>query len=231
MKQSSFSPIIPSAGGHPPDQYIHVTGGEDEPPSVLNPGTHRPQRWAPTTALKGLYGFWTLWVIFVLVRSLPIDTHRLAKRLEEAGFSPAQVEAQLEVLTQMVNLSDLATRDDLRKLALRSKKELQLTEARLKSEVQKEIGTLEARLRKETQELEARLPKEIAESEARLRKEIAEKTAELEARLRTEVEKSELRVRAEIIQSQNRLTFRVAGLLLAQGALYLTLQKLFQLLP
>ncbi len=157
------------------------------------------------------------------MRSLPIDTHRLAKRLEEAGFSPAQVEAQLEVLIQMVSLSDLAAKSDLRKLALRFKKELQLTEARLKSEVQKEISALEARLRKE-------LTEKIAELEVRLRKEIAEKTAELEARLRTEVEKSELRVRAEIVQSQNRLIFWVAGLLLAQGALYLTLQKLFQLL-
>jgi len=203
---------------------------------------------------------WPVLVIFVSVRSLPIDTHRLAKRLEEAGFSPAQIEAQLEVLIQMVSLSDLANREDLRKLALRFKKELQLTEARLKSEVQKEISALEvrlrkelaekiaeseARLRKEIAESEARLRKEIAESEARLRKElaekiaesearlrkeIAEKTAELEARLRTEVEKSELRVRAEIIQSQNRLVFWVAGLLLAQGALYLTLQRLFQLL-
>jgi len=169
--------------------------------------------------LQGHLGILAVLIIFTSVRSLPIDTHRLAKRLEEAGFSPAQVEAQLEVLTQMVNLSDLATRDDLRKLALRFKKELQLTEARLKSEVQKEIGTLEARLRKE-------LAEKIAESELRLRKEIAES----EARLRTEVEKSELRVRAEIVQSQNRLVFWVAGLLLAQGALYLTLQRLFQLL-
>ncbi len=178
---------------------------------------------------------------FCLVRALPIDTHRLAKRLEEAGFSQAQIDAQLEVLVQLVNLSDLASKTDLRKLALRFKKELQLTEARLKSEVQKEIGALEARLRKEIQELEARFHKEIAESEARLRKEIqelevrlrkeiTEKIAESEMRLRGEIEKSELRLRAEITQSQNRLIFWVAGLLLAQGALYLTLQKLFQLL-
>ncbi len=150
------------------------------------------------------------------VRSLPIDTHRLAKRLEEAGFSQAQIEAQLEVLSQMVRASDLATKADLRKLALRFKKELRLTEARVKSEIQKEIGALEARLRKEMQELEARLRKEMQE---------------LEARLRSEIEKSELRLRAEITQSQNRVIFWVAGLLLAQGALYLTLQKLFHLLP
>ncbi len=130
------------------------------------------------------------------MRSLPIDTHRLAKLLEEAGFSQAQIEAQLAVLSQMVQVSDLATRADLRKLALRFKKELRVTETQLRGE----IAALETRLRKETQELEAHLHKAMQELEARLRKEMQE----LEARLRKEIAESEARLRSEIEKkSQN----------------------------
>jgi uncharacterized protein Smg (DUF494 family) len=44
---------------------------------------------------------------------LPIDTFRLIKRLQEAGFSPAQAEAQVEVLLELYALQETAKKKDV----------------------------------------------------------------------------------------------------------------------
>lgn len=81
------------------------------------------------------------------MNSLAFDTHRMVKRLTEAGFSPAQAETVTDALleTRTSDLADLAGKADLQsvKLELQSvKKELQ---ADLQA-VRAEIRTLEASL-------------------------------------------------------------------------------------
>jgi uncharacterized protein YlxW (UPF0749 family) len=95
---------------------------------------------------------------------LPLDTLRLAKRLEEAGFPPAQAEAQIQVLIELLTMQEAATKTDIQKLRLRIKRDLRLTEAQLR----KEIQAMEARLRAEIEKFQL----QMKEMETRLRAEI-----------------------------------------------------------
>jgi hypothetical protein len=106
---------------------------------------------------------------------LPLDTLRLAKRLEEADFPPAQAEAQIQVLIELLTMPEAATKTDIQKLRLRTKRDLRLTEAQLRKEFQQ----LDAQLRKEIQETEARLRAEIEKGQLQMK--------EMEARLRAEI--------------------------------------------
>jgi hypothetical protein len=101
----------------------------------------------------------------------PIDTLHLVKRLQEAGFSPAQAEAQVEVLLELYALRETATKSDLKKLRILSKKDIAQTEARLQAEIRETEARLQAEIEKvrlELRETEARLQAEIRETEARL---------------------------------------------------------------
>ena len=142
---------------------------------------------------------------------LPLDTLRLAKRLEEAGFPPAQAEAQIQVLIELLTMQEAATKTDIQKLRLRTKRDLRLTEAQLRKEIQQ----LEAQIRKEIQQLDAQIRKEIQETEARLRAEIQLQMKEVETRLR-----------AEIYRSHNRVIFWVAALIAAQIPIFYLLKWL-----
>jgi uncharacterized protein YlxW (UPF0749 family) len=95
---------------------------------------------------------------------LPLDTLRLAKRLEEAGFPPAQAEAQIQVLIELLTMQEAATKTDIQKLHLRTKRDLHLTAAQLR----KEIQAMEARLRAEIEKFQL----QMKEVETRLRAEI-----------------------------------------------------------
>lgn len=134
---------------------------------------------------------------------LPLDTLRLAKRLEEAGFPPAQAEAQIQVLIELLTMQEAATKTDIQKLRLRTKRDLRLTEAQL---------------RKEIQHLEAQLRKEIQETEARLRAEIE--------KVQLQMKEMEARLRAEIYHSHNRVIFWVAALIAAQIPIFYLLKRL-----
>jgi uncharacterized protein Smg (DUF494 family) len=145
---------------------------------------------------------------------LPLDTLRLAKRLEEAGFPPAQAEAQIQVLIELLTMQEAATKTDIQKLRLRTKRDLRLTEAQLRKEIQQ----LEAQLRKEIQQLETQLRKEIQETEARLRAEIE--------KVQLQMKEVETRLRAEIYRSHNRVIFWVAALIAAQIPIFYLLKRL-----
>jgi phenylalanyl-tRNA synthetase alpha subunit len=145
---------------------------------------------------------------------LPLDTLRLAKRLEEAGFPPAQAEAQIQVLIELLTMQEAATKTDIQKLRLRIKRDLRLTEAQLRKEIQQ----LEAQLRKEIQQLETQLRKEIQETEARLRTEIE--------KVQLQMKEMEARLRAEIYRSHNRIIFWVAALIAAQIPIFYLLKRL-----
>lgn len=76
------------------------------------------------------------------------DTHAYIKRLEQAGFSEIQAEAQVTIWLDWIK-ADLATKDDLNATRLNIKEDIKSTEVRLKEEiwqVRQEIKTLEVRL-------------------------------------------------------------------------------------
>ena len=153
---------------------------------------------------------------------LPLNTLRLAKRLEEAGFPPAQAEAQIQVLIELLTMQEAATKTDIQKLRLRTKRDLRLTEAQLRKEIQQ----LEAQIRKEIQQLETQLRKEIQQLDAQIRKEIQETEARLRAEIQLQMKEVETRLRAEIYRSHNRVIFWVAALIAAQIPIFYLLKWL-----
>ncbi|RIK94860.1 MAG: DUF1640 domain-containing protein [Proteobacteria bacterium] len=55
------------------------------------------------------------------MNTVAMDTHKIVKRLEQAGFNPHQAEAVTDILreTREFDLSSLATKQDLRESELR----------------------------------------------------------------------------------------------------------------
>lgn len=55
------------------------------------------------------------------MNTVAMDTHKIVKRLEQAGFQPLQAEAVTDILkeTRELDLSSLATKQDLRESELR----------------------------------------------------------------------------------------------------------------
>lgn len=180
---------------------------------------------------------------------LPIDTFHLIKRLQEAGFSPAQAEAQVEVLLQLYALQETAKKKDVIKLRFLVKRDIALTqaklqevEAKLRAEIEKvraDVREIESRLRVEIEKVHA----EVRETEARLRVELEKVRAEVENN-RLEVEKlrltlqetekrfllhlneTEARLRTDILRAQVRVIMWVAGLIAAQIPIFYLLKSL-----
>ena len=146
----------------------------------------------------------------------PIDTLHLVKRLQEAGFSPAQAEAQVEVLLELYALQDAATKSDLKKLRILSKKDIAQTEARLQAEIRETEARLQAEIEKvrlELRETEARLQAEIREGEARLQAEIQ--------KLRIDLQKTEAQLKADT----EKLRYEVEAFRLEVEKLKISLQE------
>jgi hypothetical protein len=79
------------------------------------------------------------------MNSLSFDTHRVVKRLTEAGFSPTQAETVTDVLieTHASNLSELATKADLREL----RAEIRTADEKLGADIRTVEGKLSAEIR------------------------------------------------------------------------------------
>jgi hypothetical protein len=78
-----------------------------------------------------------------------LDTHRTVKRLMEAGFSPEQAETVTDVLveTRALDLSELATKADLRTLEAQLTAALRTVEGSLRSDLRTADGNLKGDLR------------------------------------------------------------------------------------
>ena len=171
---------------------------------------------------------------------LPINTLHLVKRLQEAGVPPAQAEAQVEVLLELYTLQETATKSDLKKLRLLSKKDIAQTEARLQAEIDKvrlELRETEARLQAEIQKLQI----DLRQTESHLKADIEKLRYEVET-IRLEVEKlkislqetekrlllniqeTEARLRTDILRSQVRIILWIAGLIAAQIPIFYLLR-------
>lgn len=144
---------------------------------------------------------------------LAFDTHRVVKRLMEAGFSDTQAETVTDVLRESreLDVGQLATKADLtNEIAL------------LKTELKGEIDALRAELKGEIDALRAELRGEIDAFRAELKGEIDTFRAEFRGdidTLRAELKSGTDKVKVDILKW-------VVPLLIGQVALYVAIVKL-----
>jgi predicted phage-related endonuclease len=118
------------------------------------------------------------------------DTLTYAKKLQEAGFTPRQAEAQAEALRGVLE-ENIATQQHLKDTEDSLKRDIKELETSLKRDM-KELETslkrdmkeLEASLKRDMKELEASLKRDMKEIEANLKRDMKE----LEGRLTQQIE-------------------------------------------
>jgi gas vesicle protein len=144
-----------------------------------------------------------------------IDTHRIVKRLIEAGFSDVQAETVTDVVreTHQQSMADLATKADL-----------QSTEARLEAK----IKDLRTELKGDIADLRAEIKGDIADLRAELKGDIADLRAELKgdiADLRADLKKDIADLKTELRADKIDTLKWVIGMILVQGGVVVTLLK------
>ncbi len=84
------------------------------------------------------------------VNALPFDTHRVVKRLTEAGFSEPQAETVTDVLREarVSELSDLVTKADLTSEIGKLRNEMNSEIGKLRNEMHVEFGLVRAEIAK-----------------------------------------------------------------------------------
>ena len=97
------------------------------------------------------------------IPTLNFDTLACVKKLEQAGFTTKQAEAQTELLAKFIN-ENLATKQNLDIVKFELKKDIEL--------VRRDIKELEANAKRDIKELETNAKRDIKELEARTKKEI-----------------------------------------------------------
>ena len=147
---------------------------------------------------------------------LAFDTLTYTKRLRDAGVPQAQAEAQAATLREIIE-SDLATKHDIE--LIRHDIELIRHDTEL---VKKEIKDTETRLIERTAGVEASLTERIAGVEASLTERIAGAEASLIERIVTVAAEN----KTTIAETKAEIIKWVAGLMLVQAGLIVTLLKL-----
>jgi len=90
---------------------------------------------------------------------MAFDTLSYAKKLQEAGFTPRQAEAQAEALREVV-AENLATKRDLKDVEAALRRDLKEVEARLMAEIEtlrRDMKEMDGGLRRDMKEMETRL--------------------------------------------------------------------------
>jgi hypothetical protein len=91
------------------------------------------------------------------------DTLTYSKKLQDAGFTARQAEAQAEALRQIVE-DNLATKRDLKDLEAALRTDLKEVETKLS----RDLKETEAKLSRDLKETEAKLSRDLKETEAKL---------------------------------------------------------------
>ena len=107
------------------------------------------------------------------------DTLTYAKKLQEAGFTPRQAEAQAEALRGVLE-ENIATQQHLKDTEDSLKRDIKELETSLK----RDMKELEASLKRDMKELEASLKRDMKEMEAGIRRDMKE----MEVRLVQQIE-------------------------------------------
>jgi hypothetical protein len=134
-----------------------------------------------------------------------LDTHRIVKRLRDAGLPEAHAEVRTDILreTRELDLSQLATKADVAAL----KGELRSDFAELRAELKGDLAALRADLNGDSEALRGELRGDIAALRAELK-------ADIEA------------LRGEMKLLEQRMTIKLGGMLIAAVAVVGALLRL-----
>jgi hypothetical protein len=130
------------------------------------------------------------------MNAMVFDTLKLAKRLEEAGFTTAQAQGAAAAIAGTFH-EDLATRQDLT-----------ISE----TAIRRDLTISETAIRRDLKESETALRRDLKESETALRRD----QQESETALRTEIQTLRTEFRSDLRDLEHRMTIRL-GTMLAGG--------------
>jgi hypothetical protein len=93
-----------------------------------------------------------------------MDTHKVVKRLEKAGFTPEQAETVTDVMAEerTIGLASLATKDELKSEILALRSDLKADMTVLRSELKSHMATLRGEFKTDMAELRGDVKAEIA---------------------------------------------------------------------
>jgi predicted nucleic acid-binding Zn-ribbon protein len=168
----------------------------------------------------------------VSVQSL--DTHRIVKRLQQAGFSDAQAETVTDVMREAreFDLASLATKADIATLGSDLRSEI----ATLGSDTKSDIVTLASEIATVRTDFSA-LRADIASAQATIRSEMTNLATKVEfaawrgemissiAAVRAEIAEAKAQTRSEVSDARSDIVKWVVGLVLVQGGIVVGLLK------
>jgi hypothetical protein len=145
--------------------------------------------------------------------AMAIDTLAYARRLREAGLSEQQAEGHAEALAAAMT-DTLATKQDLRELALATQHDLREHSLSMKQELRE----LSVSLRQDLRELEARTEARFAQIDSRFAQ-VDDRFVGLEKRtderLSSRLNEQTAFLRAEMADLERRMTMRLGGITVA----------------
>ncbi len=157
-----------------------------------------------------------------------LDTHRIVKRLQQAGFSDVQAETMTDVVREAreFDLASLVTKAEIANLATKADIASLVGEvSRLRGEAaaaQAAILSEFAAIRSEMAEGNAAIRSEMAKGDAAIRLEMANG----DAAIRLEMTAADAAVSSEIAAHNRDLLKWVIGIMLVQSGILLTAMKL-----
>ena len=149
--------------------------------------------------------------------TLPFDTHKAVKDLQEAGFEEAQAEAVVATVGAAI-VGNVATRHDVIEARNDLRAEMQTLDSERKTDIQK-LGN---DLRAEMQTLDSERRADIQKLGSDLRAEMQT----LDSERRADIQKLGSDLRDEMQAMELRITLRMGGLIIAGVGLIVALDKL-----
>jgi hypothetical protein len=107
------------------------------------------------------------------MRTVAFDTHAQVKRLVAAGFTETQAEAEVQVISELIE-DQLATKRDIESIRLeiesirREIELLRLDMKEMETGLRRDIASMETGLRRDMKQMETNIQRDIKESESRM---------------------------------------------------------------
>ncbi len=142
-----------------------------------------------------------------------IDTLRIYERLRESELTDRASKEIAEVIKEMLE-GNLATKRELKEVEAALKVDIEKLRSELKSDIEK--------LRSDTEKIRSELKSDIE----KLRSELKSDIEKLRSELKSDIEKLRSELKIDIERTKSDTVKWVAGLLIGQAALIITLLKL-----
>ena len=138
--------------------------------------------------------------------TLPFDTHKAVKDLQEAGFDEAQAEAVVATVGAAI-FGNVATKQDVAEARNASKSDIETLGSELRSEMQAQGNELRSEMQAQGSELRSEMQAQGSE-------------------LRSDIQTQGSGLRSEMQAMELRMTLRMGGLVVAGVGLIIALDKL-----